>query len=202
MAVEHGYCTLAELKAELRLKPADLADDARLEAVISDVSRAIDNECGRRFYTTAADETRHATASHPDHLLLPFDLLALTELATDDGTRQYATVWAASDYDLEPYDAPLDGVPYDTIAVAPRSARAFPAGLARGVRLTGKFGYSADTPGPVRRACLIQCTRIFRRSDAPFGVTGSAEMGTASLIVRLDPDVKLLLAPYKRWTAA
>jgi hypothetical protein len=45
----------------------------------------------------------------------------------------------------------------------------------------------------VAEACLIQAARIFRRKDAIFGVTGSAEMGQQLVIPKLDPDVALML---------
>lgn len=52
-------------------------------------------------------------------------------------------------------------------------------------------------PSTVVEASVIQASRIFMRKDSPFGVTGSADMGTSSLIVRLDPDVKQYLQRYR-----
>ena len=66
--------------------------------------------------------------------------------------------------------------------------------------MVGKFGYGATAPKAVSEACIIQSTRLFRRKDAPFGVTGASDMGQASVIARLDPDVRFLLAPYRRIT--
>lgn len=49
-------------------------------------------------------------------------------------------------------------------------------------------------PAAVKLACEIQASRWFKRNDAPFGVAGSAEMGTElRLLARLDPDVEVLL---------
>ncbi len=53
-------------------------------------------------------------------------------------------------------------------------------------------------PGPIGEAVAIQAGRLFKRGEAPFGVTGSAGMGQLKVIPELDPDVKLLLRRYKR----
>jgi hypothetical protein len=65
------------------------------------------------------------------------------------------------------------------------------------VQVLGKFGFAA-IPAAVRQACLIQATRIYKRRDAPFGVTGSAEMGTLQILGRIDPDVASLLSGLMR----
>ncbi len=75
----------------------------------------------------------------------------------------------------------------------------------RGVNGTTAAAHATDTdvyvclyPDCVREATIIQTSRLWRRSDAPFGVTGSGEFGQGSLIARIDPDVKLLLQDVKR----
>lgn len=52
-------------------------------------------------------------------------------------------------------------------------------------------------PGPIVEATRLMAARIFQRVHAPFGVTGAADMGTISMIARVDPDVKALLAAYR-----
>ena len=52
-------------------------------------------------------------------------------------------------------------------------------------------------PGPIVEACAIQATRIFLRPKAPFGVMGAPETGYIRLRSELDPDVKVLLEPYR-----
>lgn len=52
-------------------------------------------------------------------------------------------------------------------------------------------------PANVVEASLIQAGRVFRRKDAPFGVVGSAEMGSGIVIARLDPDVRMMLDPFR-----
>lgn len=194
MAIVNGYATLAELRARLGYVSTDTADDTMLEAVVMGVSRWIDRYTGRRFFTTSADETRYYTADDAYTLFMPDDLISITTLSVDeDGDRVYERTWAATDYDLEPYNAVLDGLPYTRIETAPNGRYGWPVGIARGVKIVGKFGYSA-APADVKEACLLQCERLFKRKDAPFGVMGSAEMGQILVIPKLDPDVALLLA--------
>lgn len=187
------YCTLAELKA--RADIGDTEDDTILTQVISAVSRWIDDFCGRRFYTTSANETRYFTAEDYDQLKVS-DIVSITTLKTDaDGDRTYETTWdAALDYDLEPFNASLDSKPYNKIRVTPNGHWSFPT-LRKGVQIVGKFGWSI-TPVQVKEACLIQCERIFKRKDAPFGVTGDAASGELRLIPKLDVDVQAMLTPF------
>jgi hypothetical protein len=55
-------------------------------------------------------------------------------------------------------------------------------------------------PEDVTEACAIQASRLFRRHEAPFGVTGAPDIGQTAVIARLDPDVKILLRDYRRIT--
>ncbi len=196
MGIVNGYCTLAELKARLNLVDAD--DDVMLESVVNGVSRWIEDWCSRRFWLTpsSAEETRYYTALWPD-LLYVDDLYSVTTLATDgDGDGDYEVEWAASDYHLEPRNALSDGKPYTYIRVKPRGQHVFPS-VVWGVKITGRWGWPA-VPPQVKEACLLQSERLFKRKDTPFGIEGTAELGTVSVIPRLDPDVQMLLSPLRR----
>jgi len=183
---ETSYCTNAELKARLTI--SDTNDDSIITQVVSAVSRWIDDFCGRRFYTTAADETRYFTARDTD-LLKPGDIVSITTLKTDtDGDRTYETSWLTTDYDLEPYNASLKNEPYRKIRITPNGLQSFPT-LNKSVQIVGKFGWST-TPSQVKEACLIQCERIFKRKDAQFAVTGDAASGELRLIPKLDVDAQ------------
>lgn len=200
MAATNSYCSLAELRARLQFATTDTADDAVLESVMTAVSRLIDKHCGRRFWANSTDETRYYTSEFTDVFYCPDDITSLTTLATDDdGDRVYETTWVAADFDLEPFNAVLDGEPYTKIRVNEGTGNyAFPT-LAKSVKLVGKFGYGTTAPGPVKEACLLQCERIFKRKDAPFGVLGAGGMGQATVIPTLDPDVQLMLSQYVRY---
>lgn len=172
-------------------------DDAVIEQVVEDVSRAVDDICGRTFY--AATQTRVFTPTNARELIVG-DLLTVTTLKTDqDGDRVYETTWATTDFDLGPENAPYLVPPsaYYWISVAPQGRYSFPLGV-RTVEIVGSWGAAATVPGPVREATLIQAIRLYKRKDAPFGVMGSAEMGQLQVLPKLDPDVKLLLNKYIR----
>ncbi len=198
MAIVNGYLNLAEIKEYLGLDLGDTTWDSRLEDLVTAVSRLVDGYCHRRFYTTTEDEVRTFTAQERTYLNPGVDILSVTTLSTDnDGDRTYECVWEDTDYDLRPYNAVLDGKPYTWIEVASGGNFVFPS-TPKGVKIVGKFGYSASTPAVVKQACLIQCQRVWRRKDAPFGVTGPNEFGQMLVITKLDPDVILMLGPVVR----
>ena len=199
MTITNGYCTVAELNA--RLWPSgstpDSTDTTVLEQVITAVSRWIDLFCNTRFYTTDADEVRYYTAEWEDELYCD-EIVSITTIETDDdGDRTYENEWAATDYDLWPYNAGVDGRSYQSIQITPESDYAFPVGVKKGVKVTGKFGWSS-VPAAVKEACLLQCERLFLRKEAPFGVMGNADLGELRLVPRLDVDVQELLVLYQR----
>jgi hypothetical protein len=195
MTLTNAYCTVLEFKD--RFFPADsddTVDDKTIESVITAVSREIDGYCHRRFWKNTAAEIRYFTAAW-GNLLYCDDIVSITGVATDEaGDRTYSTALAATDYDLEPYNAVLDGLPYDRLRIAPTSSHAFLTSQ-RGNKLTGIFGWPS-IPQPVNEACLIQAIRMFKRKDAPFGLVGRADMGQIMAISKLDPDVILMLDPY------
>jgi len=50
----------------------------------------------------------------------------------------------------------------------------------------------------VREATILQASRLFTRLDSPLGVAGFGEMGAMRVSFKGDPDVMMLLAPYRR----
>ena len=202
MAITNGYCTLAEARAHLGITDAaDTTDDTVIESRVEVASRAIEQLTGRRFYRNGTDETRTYTSRETDVFECPDDIGSITTLKTDeDGDRVYETLWTTDDYDTEPYNASLDGLPFARLRVTPAGTYAFPT-VRRGVQIVGKFGYAATTPQPVKAACLILLTRIFRRKDTPYGTAGPSSIGLVTLIGESDPDVQALLMPFLRGIA-
>jgi hypothetical protein len=193
------YATLAQMKGELGVGQTDTTDDALLIGALEAASRWVDEWCGRRFYTTALDETRYYTALRSDRLLLGDDLLSVTALSTDaDGDRTYETAWAVTDYDLTPDNAALDGAPYWAVHVTPVGSYSFPVGVRRGVKIVGRFGYAATAPAAVRKATLLRAIQLFRLKDAPFGSIGGEGMGPVATPLPVWGIVQSLLAPYRR----
>jgi len=66
------------------------------------------------------------------------------------------------------------------------------------VKIAASFGWAA-VPKPINRACVLQATRLFKRYVTPLGQAGATTIGTITLTIpALDPDVTMLLAPYKQ----
>lgn len=175
----------------------DPSDDTVLERCINAASREIDNYTQRRFYTL--EETRYYTPRDACTLFTD-DLVSVTSLKTDeDGDRTYEVTWAVTDYDLMPFNAPVQSIPkpYTWIEIAPEGNNVFPVGLAKSVEITGAFGYSATTPDPINRACINRAIWLYKRQDATFGVAGMSGMGSIVLRIEYDPDMRMLLDPFK-----
>jgi len=192
----NGYITLADLKDGLDI--TDTTDDTVLEDVINAVSRAIDNLCERHFYTTNSDETRYFTPHQRDQIWTG-DIVSITSLKTDgDFDRAYSDTWATTDYDLYPYNATLDGIPAYRIDTAPDGDYTF-ALSPKYVQIIGKFGWSA-VPYPVEQACLLWSMRAWERHKTVLGVSATTALGQMQVKVPPpDPDVELMLQPYKLW---
>jgi hypothetical protein len=192
-----SYASLAEIKAELAL--TDTTDDTRLERVLEAVSEQIDSHCDRHFFLTEAAVARYFTAVKSDLLIIP-DLVKVSALAIDmsnDGTFEEAWV-ENTDYQLAPYNAAEEGKPFTQVEVMGSAGRSFPKSR-KSVKITGVWGWPS-VPKVVTEACLIQTARIFRRSQAPFGIAQVPTLDGAGirLMARLDPDVELLLRPVCR----
>jgi hypothetical protein len=192
---------LSDLKDSLNIE--DIQDDVALEAAIMAASRMIDDYTGRFFYkdgTTASPVTRYYTAQDWWTTNVD-DFISLNQIATDDNFDQtYSTVWAAGDYMVEPINNPRRGWPYTRLlAIGPYI---FPFNLPQSVRVRAVWGWSA-VPQEIQMACKLQAARLFVRRQSPFGVAGSPDLGTVRLSSRLDPDVEILVRPFRKvsWMA-
>lgn len=193
MAITHGYCTLADVKASLGI--TDTVDDALLELAIESASRAIDSECERQFFSTEATRVyvpRDSWVTETD------DIVSVTSIKTSsaaDGT--YDITWQASDYQLEPLNGLAGGVamPYDRIRAVGDYYYPTSGGEAT-VQVVGTFGYSA-VPTAIKQATVIYASRIFKRNDSPLGVAGFGDIGVIR-VSKIDPDIAALISPYKK----
>ena len=190
MANDQRYASPAELKSALGI--SDTTDDRRIGAVLDAISRAIDEHCGWRFYTTDSDETRYYTAEYTDVFYCVDPIVSLTTLATDsDADRTWGTEWESTDYDLMPFNAEADGEPYRWIETTPDGDYPFVT-VAKGLKLTGTFGWPS-VPDQIREATLLCAEKLFKRKDAVFGVMGVTELGIVQKIIREDSELALLL---------
>jgi hypothetical protein len=200
MAVTNGYCSLAELKAALRV--ADAIDDALLELAIESASREIDGYCERVFYSTS---TSRIYSASDIWLLQTDDLVSVSSVKTTSDGITYDVTWAPTDYQLEPLNQVAGGLltPYTRIRAVgnylfPVWAVGTSAANLAAVQVTGLFGWSS-VPTAIRQACVILAMRIFKRLDAPLGMITN-DMGSMR-VGRFDPDVEALVAPYRKVSA-
>lgn len=198
MAITNGYCDLGVFQAELGVD--DSFDNDRLERVIETVSRTIDEYCGQFFYDTGvSDQTRYYTAHRTRRGIVvstdPVQTVTTLSVATTDGgsySSRDSGTWV-----LEPRNNPSESParPYESVRFPRVTFQLVPDG----VEIVGRFGWAA-IPRQITEACLIQSARIQKRKDAPFGIADipSLEGGGMRLSARLDPDVELLLKPFRR----
>lgn len=199
MAITNGYCTLAQLKATYSIATADTVDDVALEAAISSASRLIDKYTNRFFYSLGSVGTPATFYYSPKSEVLCHtdDFQSLTEVAVNQAASNsaWATVFAATDYMLEPVNAPQWGEPYTSILAIGRYQ--FVNWWPQSLRLKGVFGWAA-VPEQVRQACLMQASRIYMRGASPFGIAGTPDIGVVRLSNRLDADVQVMLSAFVR----
>lgn len=199
MPIVNGYCTLAEVKARVGIPVADTADDAIIEAVIEAASRSIDRICNRVFYSSVA-QVRYFDV-HSGTKVFVDDLQSVTSVQTDRNLdRTFSNTVSASNYELGPLSNAAYGRPYTVIRMKPLASDTFDIGRDM-LKITGTWGWAA-VPDAVNEACIMLSQRLYRRKDAPFGVTGGGDVGQSVAIRAVDPDIDSLLVGYKRFSMA
>lgn len=198
------YCSLAELKAQLRI--GDTVDDTAVATAITAASRAIDLQAARQFGLDPAPATRYYTydgaciegrpAVEIDDLMTSGGLVVSLDTGTE-GTYTGSVV-LGTDYDLWPRNAAADLRPWTHIVLRRAPAFFFPY-WPGAVRVEASFGWSS-VPMIVEQACLIQAARFFVRRDSTYGVAGDPSQGSqVRLFSKLDPDVALMVSTVRRW---
>ena len=195
MAITNGYCTLADIKASLRI--TDNVDDSLLETAVESASRLVDGFAGRNFYSNGS-ATRYFTPE--DSIVCEIDdLISLTRLEVSaDLDGVFDQVWAATDYQLEPLNGRADGLT-GWPATRIRAVGDFVFGTNIGeasVKVIGTWGWSA-APVAIKQATILQGSRIFSRLNSPLGVLSAPDLGYIRVGTRLDPDVQQLVEPYR-----
>ena len=188
------YVTVDEIRAEAQNGAVVSTQwDAIYNAVTTVVTEAIDKYCYRTFTVPTAATARtfrpNRTFTEVDEL---DDIANTTGLAVATDTQQTGT--------------------YTALASTGWAAETDRAGRVVVIRADGYFPYSAlrphtiqvtarwgwpTTPEPVKRAALLWALRLVDRRQTPSGVMGFGEYGGIRLGT-IDPDVKALLAPFRR----
>lgn len=200
MAIGNGYATLQDVKGALRI--TDSVDDTLIEGAIESASRLIDGYAMRTFYQTGTVTRNYATS---DSIILQTDDIAGTAVTIESqpaADGNYIT-WETTDYQLEPLNGISDGIPWAYDRVRAVGDYVFPTGNAFGdqdealIRITAVFGWPS-VPQAIRTATILQSTRLFKRFDSPLGVAGFGDFGAIRVSRFLDPDVEMLVQPYRK----
>jgi hypothetical protein len=154
-----------------------------IEILIEAASRYIDRETGKRFYLNSVDETRYYTPEEVESYEVKIDPFgAVTSVSVDyTGLRSY-TLLAATEYDLLPVNAVLDGYPFTCIAVNSMVSGAYFPDYRNAVKVVGKSGYPS-CPSDVKEACLSIAQNLYgERSGQTSG--GSVTVTAAGVVIR------------------
>lgn len=194
------YCTLSELKAALRI--TDNVDNTMLASTITSASLWIDGYCQRSFAAagTATSDRDFIPSSRYEPLMID-DAVAVTAVKIDDDLDgSFGETLTTADYQLEPVNSRAGGLSWPYTRIVPIEDGYWPRDILNDratVRVTARWGWSA-VPDAVRQAAVMQASRLFARLDSPLGVAGFGEMGAMRVSFKVDPDVALLLSPYRR----
>lgn len=203
MALGDPYATVTDLKNYLKLPLADTTRDANLLNAVNSATGDIEKHCHRQFNL---DTTVTQRVFQPDNWLdlRTDDFGTLTGLIVDldySGTGNFSQTLSATDYEVYPLNGVVDGTPgwpYNRLLATGGAGFPVLTFRRRGtVRVTAKYGWPS-VPAPIKQACLIIAAQKFRLADAPWGVAGMTEFGTA-VRIREIPLVKETLVPYIRY---
>jgi len=195
LAITNGYCTLADVKAALRL--TDTLDDSLIENSINSASRMIDQYCNRYFYSTSAGEVRYFKALDAFNCWID-DCQTITEVRTAQSNPiTYNQIWSSTDFQTIPANTYANGAFAPITGLIAVYNYFFPTWQESNlVKVTGTFGWPS-VPEPIKFACIIQASRLFKRLESPLGVAGVSDMGIMRVGSSIDGDVAQLINPFR-----
>lgn len=207
------YIGTSDIKLELDkdgdlLPSTDISYDTFLALLATQASRAIDKYTGREdgAYAVTTDTVRYFDGNGKLNLLV--DEICSTDITvevaesgqidhsfgTTDGNY---TTWSSTEFTEFPYNAIAKGQPITELHIDPvNGSKPGWYRYPKAVRLTAYYGYSTsdNTPELIKKACLIQAVRWFKRSDQAFQDTGAIiELGQLVYTQELDPDIRAIL---------
>lgn len=195
MPLTNAYCTLADVKAALRIQ--DTVDDLLLENSINAASRMIDQYCNRFFYSGSAGEVRYFKANDGFTCWID-DAQSISEVKTSATDPViYDTTWTVDDYQLLPNNRLSNGAYYPITSIIATDNLLFPvwADIAL-VKVTGQWGWES-VPDSIKFATIIQASRLFKRLESPLGVAGVSDIGIMRVGSNIDGDVAQLINPFR-----
>lgn len=188
------YVTPNDLKPEFNIAADDNSKNRRLEEICEGVSRAIESDRGTRYWVPDDNEVWYFRGLARWNKIHIGAFVSVAEVATDAIGAGTYTVWDAADYYLSPANAVLQGLPYTEIERTPQTTKQF-SPLPRGIRVTGKSGFSAEVPAVIEEAALLIALRAYERPRTPLGTSTRTSLGGKTVYHSLlaDPDIRDLL---------
>lgn len=204
MAITNGYCTLQEVKDELRVESFDSVDDTVLERIIEDVSRRIDGHCARQFFVSGSAARYYSVPEDgARELWLDDDLYGLTSITNGDGAAV-----ASGQYYLWPRNAAAKAV----IILAEAGSTAWEPDASGNteavITVSGSWGYvdragtdarAVRIVGATRRAAVLWAVDEYKNR---FGAASQVTTVTAARALLSQDGVPAavanILEPYRR----
>jgi hypothetical protein len=192
-----AYCSLADLKAYLKIDSSNTDDDTLLQAFLDAAQGAIDLDRGRTF-EAAADSTRRFDAvrdvgkddgdSYAQTLYLDQDLCQITSITNGDGTTVTSSQYVTEPRNDTPYWAiklKLDSGIVWTYSSTPENA----------IAITGRWAYSVTAGPAVVQVVKEWAKYMYKKKDAAsdFDVLGNVESGAVILAKQMPWHIRLLL---------
>lgn len=214
VGLNNAYCTLEELKSRLGIDLSDTKDDYEMQTVITTVTDWITNYCGRHFY-----QVNEVRTFRPEGVwaLVIDDVVTINQLALDyKGNGVYDTLWAEdNEYQclryMNQYNARDRGQPWPRNYIQVTSTSSLGAPTQGGgwlpwiwpftrqdrIQIDAVWGWPS-VPWGVTQAALYIAAEMFMAKNAPFGVSGIADLGIIK--IQASPWVVELLRIYKNPT--
>lgn len=138
------YTNRSTLKSALSIPATTTRDHVLLDIMLEGVSREIDAYCGMQFYPSSG--VRYYRPQQSTYLDLDYPLLNIDGIALDtNADSAYESTLDSTSYYTLPYNATEQSPPDPSWAIELRTrtnaSAVFPTGVARGVRITGTWGY-------------------------------------------------------------
>lgn len=201
----NDYLTVEEFnyRGRAEAQPDSTDDEWRIEPIITEASRLVDDLCGVEYgaFATGSPGTSATRYFERGGVELWIDpAVSLSAVAiSEDGGSSYTSLTADTDYwksDGKQYDT----TPYRLLVVNPNSSTlvAFPSGR-RAVRITGVWGWSETVPPVIRDVTFRLAQRAYLMKESG----GSEERAVATAegvwlpAGAVPKDVLVKLAAYR-----
>jgi hypothetical protein len=197
------YATVSQLKSALRL--TDSIDDSMLTLAADSATELVNAYCGRTFGTAGTvTATRYYAARKTNHVEVD-DMAAAPTFVEYASNRDgiYDVTVEAANYVTFPTNGLIDGLSWPFTAIQTINTVTWPISFTDEpvISVTAVWGFGS-IPQSVVQAALLTGSRIFARLSSPLGVAGFGDVGVMRVQSKVDPDVEVLLQPYRRIRAA